>query len=79
MSGDLDLFMSALPDTHACIAQKERIAEAQAALTDTATELHERDVQIRAEHIPILAHVTDALPGVLKQRALARKDAFMVL
>jgi hypothetical protein len=61
MYGDLDLFMSALPDTHARIAQEERIAEAQAALTDTATELHERDVQIRAEHIRILAHVTDAL------------------
>jgi hypothetical protein len=61
MSGDPDLFMSVLPDTHARIAQEKRIAEAQAALTDTAAELHEREAQIRAEHIRILADAADAL------------------
>jgi hypothetical protein len=70
MSGDLDLFMSALSDTHARIAQEARIAEAQAALTDTAAELHGREAQIRAEHIRILAHVA-ASGATLRRSAMS--------
>jgi hypothetical protein len=73
MSGPLDLIMTALPGTHARIAQERRNAETAIKLARADADLRSREAAVRAEAIRLLADRADDLARRLDSFAVRQE------